>query len=165
VRARPRAGRAPAAADKPTATPSLRARAVALLARREHTRVELARKLAPHAGSRAELDQLLDELLGAKLQSDERYAEARTHALASRYGAARIAHELRAKGVAAPLVARVVAGARSSELERARAVWRKRFDALPADPLERVRQMRFLAARGFASDIIRRIVGGDAIDE
>ncbi|MGH8858455.1 MAG: recombination regulator RecX, partial [Polaromonas sp.] len=45
-----------------------------------------------------------------------------------------------------------------SELERAREVWRKKFDGPAADAAGRARQMRFLAARGFGGDVIRRVV-------
>ena len=72
-----------------------------LLARREHSRAELARKLAPHAGSAQELQTLLDSLIEKKQLSDERYASERARWLARKYGPARIRHDLRAKGVAA----------------------------------------------------------------
>ena len=53
---------------------------------------------------------------------------------------------------------------RSSEVERARAVWRKKFAAAPQDATARARQMRFLAARGFSGDTIRKVVGGSDED-
>jgi regulatory protein len=49
---------------------------------------------------------------------------------------------------------------RSSELDRARAVWQGRFGAVPADARERARQMRFLAGRGFSAEVIRSVVAG-----
>src|SRR5712692_11280719 len=78
--------------------PSLRERALRLLARREHSRAELGRKLAAHARPEDDLESLLEDLSRRRLLSDERYAESRAHALSRKYGAARIAHELRAKG-------------------------------------------------------------------
>src|SRR6266704_794424 len=78
--------------------PTLRERALRLLARREHSRAELAGKLRRYAAPEEDLEILLDDLSRRKLLSDERYAESRTHALSRKYGAARIAHELRAKG-------------------------------------------------------------------
>jgi len=53
-----------------------------LLARREHSRAELARKLAPHAGSAQELQTLLDSLIEKKQLSDARYASERARWLA-----------------------------------------------------------------------------------
>ena len=65
---------------------SLRERALGFLARREHTRAELRRKLAPQAGSPGELDALLDDLVRRKLLSEERFAEARAHVLSRKFG-------------------------------------------------------------------------------
>ncbi len=146
------------------AKPTLRARAVALLARREHTRAELAAKLARHGGGAEEIGPLLDELTGKKLLSDARYADARAHSLGRKFGAARIEHELRAKGVAAGAIARAIAGTRATELARARAAWQRRFGAPPADALDKARQMRFLRGRGFSFDAIRAVIGGGEED-
>jgi regulatory protein len=144
---------------------ALRTRALAILTRREHTRAELARKLAAFAESEAEIAPVLDELARRKLLSDERYAEARTVTLERKFGAARIEYELRAKGVPAVIAARAVRAARDSEVERARAAWRKRFGVPPEDALERAKQMRFLRARGFSFDAIRAVVVGRGDDE
>jgi len=139
---------------------SLRDRALGLLARREFSRVELARRLGPHAEGPGVLAALLDELERSKLLSDARFAEARSHSLGRRYGSARIAHELRAKGVSGTLVDAVVARAKSADLDRARAAWAKRFGVPPVDALERARQMRFLQGRGFNLDVIRKVISG-----
>jgi regulatory protein len=129
-----------------------------LLARREHSRAELARKLAPRAESAEALEQLLDELVRRKQLSDERYAEARARQLARKYGAARIAYELRAKGVAEPTAASATAGAGADEIERAREILRRKY-SLPATTLEeRARRARFLQSRGFSHEVIRRVV-------
>jgi regulatory protein len=139
---------------------ALRSRALAILARREHTRAELQRKLGAFSTDEAAVASVLDELGARKLLSDERYAEARATTLARKFGTARIERELRAKGVAKSLAARAVAAARQTELERARTVWKKRFGAAPRDALEMARQMRFLQNRGFSFDAIRAVVAG-----
>jgi regulatory protein len=144
---------------------SLRGRAVALLARREHSRAELARKLARHAGSREEVDAVLADLAASKLLSDERYADARTTSLARKFGASRIRHELRSQGVDDETVKRATAGAQATELDRAREAWRKRFGELAPDRAGREKQMRFLQGRGFSFDVIRKVVGGVVDDE
>ena len=95
--------------DTPDTPGELRARALKYLARREHSRAELARKLAPRAESPEALGQLLDALAAKRQLSDERYAEARARQLARKYGAARIRHELRAQGVDEDIVARSTA--------------------------------------------------------
>ncbi len=93
-----------------------------------------------------------------KQLSDERYAEARAHQLARKYGAARIVHDLRAKGVAEDTAASVAAGARSAELERARAIVQRKYPSPAATPEERARRARFLQSRGFSHEVIRRVV-------
>ena len=141
-------------------SPTLRERAVAHLARREHTRAELARKLAPHAESPEELQSVLDELTRRRLVSDERFAVARSESLARKFGAARVVRELRDKGVAADAVGRISDELRASELERAREVWRKRFGTPARSPAERARQGRFLQGRGFSFEVIRQVIRG-----
>ncbi len=144
--------------------PTLRERALRLLARREHSRAELARKLRTYASPEEELETLLEDLSRRKLLSDERYAESRTHALSRKYGAARIAHELRAKGLGKELAEQASGVARATEVERAREVWRRKFRAAPRTREERARQMRFLQSRGFSFDAIRAVVAGPGED-
>jgi len=145
---------------RPRREKSLLARALGALARREHSRAELRRKLAPHAESAEQLDRLLADLEAKKLLSDRRLAEVMARSRGERFGAARVKQELRARGVADPLVRETVGELSRTELNRAREVWRRKFDAPPADAAERARQMRFLAQRGFDAEVIRRVVGG-----
>ena len=140
--------------------PSLRERALRLLARREHSRAELAKKLQVHSRPGDDLEALLDDLSRRKLLSDERYAESRAHALSRKFGAARIAHELRARGLDKDLADKASKTARATELERAREVWRRKFRSAPRTREERARQMRFLQSRGFSFDAIRSVVAG-----
>jgi len=140
--------------------PSLRERALRLLARREHSRAELARKLRTYASPAEELETLLEDLSRRKLLSDERYAESRAHALSRKYGAARIAHELRAKGLGKELAEQASEAARATEVERAREIWRRKFRVAPRTREERAKQMHFLQSRGFSFDAIRVVVGG-----
>jgi regulatory protein len=140
--------------------PSLRERALRLLARREHSRAELARKLAAHARAGDDLEALLEDLTRRKLLSDDRYAESRAHVLSRKYGAARIAHELRAKGLDKGLAEQASLAARATEVERAREVWHRKFRLTPRTREERAKQMRFLQSRGFSFDAIRAVVSG-----
>jgi regulatory protein len=139
---------------------TLRERALGLLARREHSRAELARKLRPHVVAEDDLDALLDDLARRKQLSEERYAESRANALSRKFGAARIAQELRAKGVDKELAGRAAEAARSTEVERARAVWLRKFRKPPESREERAKQMRFLQSRGFSFDAIRAVIRG-----
>ena len=100
--------------------PSLRERALRYLARREHTRVELARKLAPHAKDETELSALLDALEAKKQLSDARFADARVNKLARKYGSARILHDLKSRGVDPELARQAAANAQEDDVARAR---------------------------------------------
>ncbi len=138
----------------------LRQQAIRLLARREHTRAELARKLAP-LGTPEEIDAVLADLQASHLQSDSRAAENYLRSNAGRLGASRLRHTLKTRGVTPELIEEQLAQADlPAEIERARAVWSRKFAAAPADAREWARQARFLQSRGFAGDIIRRLLKG-----
>lgn len=139
---------------------SLRERALRLLARREHSRAELRRKLAPYDEA-GELEAVLDALEQCKQLSDSRFAEALLHSRSGRYGSCRVGQELRDKGVSDELVADALAKARDTDLSAARRVWAKRFAVLPGDAKARAQQYRFLLARGFPMEVVRRVVGGE----
>ncbi|GAB1395103.1 hypothetical protein MASR1M60_32670 [Rhodocyclaceae bacterium] len=134
----------------------LYSRAVRLLTRREHTRAELARKLAPH-GSEEEIDTVLNELAKSGLQSDARFAESYLRSQAGRLGGARLRQTLRQKGVCAELVQTHIEDL-PDELARAHGVWQKKFAVVPADAKEWAKQARFLQGRGFSSEIIRKLL-------
>ena len=139
---------------------SLRERALGFLARREHSRAELARKLRAHAAPEDDVEALLDDLASRKQLSEERYAESRANALSRKFGAARIAQELRSKGLDKELAGRAAEAARSTEVERARAVWLRKFRKAAESREERAKQMRFLQSRGFSFDAIRAVIRG-----
>lgn len=143
----------------------LLARAIALLARREHSRAELARKLQrslqrDSGDEEASIAEVLDELERRKLLSDARFAGAVARVKSQRFGDARIRHDLRAAGVDEAAAAEALSTLAGSELERARTVWRKRFGMLPATAAERGKQARFLQARGFGQETIHRVLRG-----
>lgn len=137
---------------------SLRARALDALSRREHSRMELMRKLAPHTDNPDELTALLDDLQQRGWLSDARFAEQLVNARQSRYGSRKLAYELREKGVADDLVNAAVANLHGTDLERARAIWERKFGQMPASEKEKAKQVRFLQSRGFDWDVIRKIL-------
>ena len=147
-------------------TTTLRERALACLARREHSRAELARKLAAHAESDEALSALLDDLETSRLLSDARYVEMRLNARRERYGNARLSQELRANGVDAAVVEDALAAC-GDEVSRARQVWQRKFGARPPaqDAAGRAKQMRFLMGRGFSGETIRRVLRGEFDEE
>jgi regulatory protein len=136
----------------------LRARALRLLARREHSRAELRTRLNAHAEDSHSLEALLDELERSGWLSEARFVEAVLHARRGRFGSARIARELRAKGASEEAIEHAIADAAKTELQAAREVWRKKFGHAPSNLAERARQTRFLASRGFGADVIHRVL-------
>lgn len=138
---------------------SLKGRALRLLAGREHSRAELERKLTAHEEEPGELARILDELQAKGFISQARVIESVIHRRAERFGAARIRQELAGKGLDAEAVAEAMEGLKTTELERAREVWARKFGGeVVADPKERARQMRFLLARGFSAEVVRKVV-------
>ncbi|MBX3622417.1 MAG: recombination regulator RecX [Rhizobacter sp.] len=154
---------------------SLKGRGLKILAQREHSRSELRRKLLVHAraaqagdGAAAladdvvdpagEVEAVLDWLQAHHYLSEARFVESRVHVRAARYGNLRIRRELAQHGVV--LDAGAAQQLKDSELSRAREVWSRKFGQAPNDAAERARQMRFLAARGFSGETIRRVVQG-----
>ncbi|CAH0443086.1 recombination regulator RecX [Ralstonia pseudosolanacearum] len=143
---------------------SLKARALGYLSRREHSRAELRRKLAPHAESTDEVEALLDWLEGENWLSNTRFAESVVHRRAGRYGTARLMQELKTHELGADAMGEVKAQLQASEMARAKAVWERRFGRLPADMAERAKQVRFMVARGFSRAVVSRIIrGADAL--
>jgi regulatory protein len=144
--------------------PSLKGRALRLLASREHSRAELERKLQAHETAPGELAQALDELQGKGFINEARVVQSVVHRRAERLGTQRVRAELNAKGLPAELVAEAVDGLRATEEARAREVWRRKFGQPADDARERAKQVRFLTARGFSGDAIRRVVSGVSED-
>ena len=82
---------------------------------------------------------------------------------AARYGAARLKAELAQHQLPAEVASEATQTLRDTEFERAHALWVRRFGAPPETPEDKARQMRFLLGRGFASDVVRRVVRGDGL--
>ncbi|MDR5788218.1 MULTISPECIES: recombination regulator RecX [unclassified Caballeronia] len=141
---------------------SLKGRALAFLSRREYSRAELSRKLRPYVEEAAPLESLLDSLERDGWLSNERFVESVVHRRASRMGGSRIISELKRHAVGETLISETADKLAQSETARARAVWEKKYGVPPETPAERAKQARFLAARGFSSGTIGKILkGGD----
>lgn len=140
---------------------SLKGRALKLLSMREHSRVELRRKLASHAESSEQLEAVLDEMTANRFLSLERFADSVVNRKAARFGAARIKAELTQHQLPGHVAEAVVSSLRETELQRAHQLWARRFGEVAVTPQEQARQARFLLARGFAGDVVRRVVRGE----
>jgi regulatory protein len=144
--------------------PACRRIAVELLARREHSRRELTRKLATRGFPAAIIEPVLDELERSGALADGRFTDSFVRSrVAKGQGPQRIRAELAQRGIAATDADEVLRGADVDWLETIRAVRRKRFGSeLPRDYAERARQARFLQYRGFNSEQIRAALEFDA---
>lgn len=144
----------------------MRARALGHLARREHSRLELARKLAAHASEPDALETLLDGLVQEGLLSDQRFVESLVRRRGARYGVRRLEQELAEHRLGGEFSAEPLAELRRAEPDLAWQAWERRFGRPPADLAERARQHRFLMARGFGAEavasVFRRIRLGQA---
>jgi len=163
---------------------SLKVRALQWLAQREHSPVELRIKLLRAAAGQpvpavsdaqplslddadvadaddsgpAEVDALLDWLTANAYLSTERFVESRIHARQARFGNQRITQELQQHGLRLEPEARQAL--RDSELARAQELWQRKYGEPAVDAAGRLRQMRFLAGRGFSHAVVQRVVRG-----
>ena len=145
---------------------SLKGRALRLLAAREQSRSELEKKLKPFEETPGQIAQVLDDLQAKDFISEARVVESVINRRQAKLGASRIRQELFSKGVDKEAVVEAMIGLKGTELERARELWQRKFGAKSDDQLTdktankaaKAKQMRFLAARGFSGDVIRRVM-------
>lgn len=145
---------------KPKSTPdpaSLRERALAYLARREHSRFELTRKLEAVGYSASDIHPVLDELETKNWLSDRRFAESWVADHRSKDGNLKLRFDLRQRGVDDDTITEAVERNTddTSERQRATALWTRKFGTPPADGAEKARQIRYLESRGFSSETVR----------
>lgn len=140
---------------------SLTGRALRLLSQREHSRAELERKLAPHVAEDEDLAAVLDGLEAKGFIDQGRVVDSVLHQRANRLGSARIRQELQAKGIDSTAIQGALEQLKDSELDRARALWQRKFGTPASEPKEYAKQMRFLLARGFSAEVARRAMQGN----
>jgi regulatory protein len=139
---------------------SLRAQALSLLARREYSNQELARRLLQYTEDPDEIPPLLAEFEQRGWLSEKRVVEQVLATRRKRFGSQKITHELRQKGLSDEAIAGARESLKAGELDAAREVWRKKFATPPANAREKASQMRFLQGRGFGLDVIRKVISG-----
>jgi regulatory protein len=146
-------------------TLSLKARALRLLSMREHSRLELGRKLSKYAEQGDDVGALLDFLEKNNWLSQERFSESLIHRRGARYGNSRIVAELQSHGVNGEALRELKSGLADTEVERACEVWRRKFGEVAADAEGRSKQMRFLMQRGFSQKAVRAAMRGTCPDD
>jgi regulatory protein len=149
---------------KPKSTPdpaSLRERALAYLARREHSRFELTRKLEAAGFAVEEIAPVLDAFEARDWLSDQRFAEGYVTAHQACTGYIKLIHDLRGRGVSEEIIKATLGTTSPNEHERAVELWRKKFGGLPRDTTEYSKQVRYLAGRGFTYEVIRNVLNNN----
>ncbi|WP_338849901.1 recombination regulator RecX [Massilia sp. W12] len=144
---------------------SLKARALRLLSMREHSRVELARKLEQHVGPDDDLSALLDALEQAQYLSNSRFSESLVKRRSARYGNSRILAELQSHGVQGEDLQEMKSNLAQDELDRAQQLWRRKFGQVAADAQEKAKQFRFFTQRGFSAAVVRQVLKGAPDDD
>ncbi len=147
------------------ATLSLKGRALRLLAQREHSRLELERKLAAHVAEGDDLTAMLDELEAKNFINPERVAQSVAYRRGSKLGTARVVQEMHSKGLDDDTVRAATQELRATEWQRACTIWRQRFGAPAETPQDKLKQMRFLASRGFSGEVVRKVVAGQVPED
>lgn len=137
---------------------SLKARALKYLSSREHSRLELARKLTPYAQDDDDIEALLNWLQESKFLSQERFSESLVHRRAGRYGNNRILSELKSHGINGEALGDAKLELAQGETQRAREVLSRKYAEAPADAIARAKCMRFLQQRGFSHRAIQAAV-------
>lgn len=137
----------------------LRHAAVALLARREHSRRELLRKLLRRSDDRELIEQVLDELVERNYLSEERFAESYVRARAGRgFGPLRIRAELKDRGLSDELIERYLSADFDWCEQLAQVCEKKYGSAVVEGGKERNKQARFFLQRGFSYEQINRLL-------
>ncbi|MBK8182199.1 MAG: regulatory protein RecX [Candidatus Competibacteraceae bacterium] len=144
--------------DRSTAAPAvIRAKALELLARREHSRLELRQKLIQRGFGAEQIGPVLEQLVTERLLDESRYAELYACSRADKgYGPLRVARELRERGIPEEVVATTLATLNDNWLAKLRDLHRKRFKShRPTDAAGRMQQTRVLRQHGFTLDQIK----------
>ena len=142
----------------------MRQRALDYLGKREYSYFELAQRLKTFAEETDDIPAILEDFKKRGWLSDARFTEQLVHARQAKFGSARVANELREKGVADDLIASAVAEVKVSELDRAREVCRKKYKTSPTSREDWAKQARFLQSRGFGFDVIKKVLNEQTND-
>lgn len=145
--------------DNPLA---VRRAAMDLLARREHGRVELMRKLRKRGAPEELIEAALQRLAEEGLLSEARYLESFVaYKARAGYGPQRIREELGQRGLARGDIDQALRDSGIDWFEQLRETWQRKFAGrLPIDARERAQQGRFLAYRGYSLEMIGRLLRG-----
>ncbi|MCU6434557.1 recombination regulator RecX [Undibacterium sp. Jales W-56] len=144
---------------------SLKARALRYLSMREHSRIELARKLERYAQDGDDVAALLDTLEAAKYLSAERFSDSLVNRRIARFGNQRILAELQSHQMDSQEIARIKSALSVTETDRAIEILHRKFPDKAIDHAEKAKQARFLQQRGFSQKAIQLAMRAPREDE
>lgn len=133
---------------------AVRSKAIQLLARREHSRTELIRKLQQRGFDNELIMSVTEQLISNGLLSDVRFAELFVRSrMGAGYGSQRIAEELRQRGISRTEIQFALqSNAQADWKTMLGHAWRKKFAHPPRTSKEQAQQLRYLLYRGFTSE-------------
>lgn len=134
--------------------------ALKLLSRRDYPRTEFIRKLVSAEFDKADVEAAADWCHAQGFLNESRFAEATSRRLGAKFGAQRVAHTLRQKGVAEDQISAAISTLKESEHDRARALWTRKFATVAGSADEKSKQIRYLQSRGFSFAIIKQVIAG-----
>jgi regulatory protein len=126
--------------------------------------VEMGRKILAYSESleinKADLESILDELEEKDWLSDDRFSEQFVLSKKRKFGARKIAHELKLRGVDESIISRALREIKDDEFLLAKKIWEKKFNQIPIKIDEKAKQIRFMQSRGVEVAIIHQILSG-----
>ena len=142
----------------------LKKRALYYLGKRDYSRVELGRKILTYSESlgidKVDLELVLNELEEKDWLSDDRFSEQFVLSKKRKFGARKIAYELKLRGVNESIISRVLREIKDDEFLLAKKIWEKKFNQIPITIDEKAKQIRFMQSRGIEVAIIHQILSG-----
>lgn len=145
---------------------SVRRTAMDLLARREHGRVELTRKLRQRGAEPELIETALDRLAEEGLLSEARYLESFiSYRARSGYGPLRIREDLSQRGLARVDIERALSQCGFDWRAQLHEVWQRKFGQMPVDARQRAQQGRYLTYRGYSMEMVSRLLSGRSLDD
>ena len=147
------------AAPKPE-NKALVSAALKMLSRRDYSRTTFISKLTNGEFDKADVEAAADWCHEQGFLNESRFAESTSRRLGAKFGAQRVAHTLRQKGVAEDQVAAAISTLKESELSRASALWTRKFGSVAETSDEKSRQIRYLQSRGFSFAIVKQVITG-----
>lgn len=129
-----------------------------LLARREHSKTELSKKLQTRGFEFSDIEGVIEQLNQQGLQSDARFAENCYRSRAKKgYGPNYIRQYLKQRGVCESLIDKAEYDCDVNWYDNIVGVWKKKYSDAPSDLKSINKQKQFLYYRGFDTELITHL--------